>query len=1138
MNKNKIKKIASYAREDIIKRVTLSALEIGVSKNNLMGLSEKNLNDKQNEQKKELIKRIEKLDFEEVIEEISYTWFNRFIALYFMEINNYLPAPFSSITKILSLNNGKPEILSNSFEIGLEIDKEYILDLINKNDEEATFKYVIIKIFNELNKSLPFLFEEIDNYMEILFPKNILNENSFLFSVLEEIESEDWKSVEIIGWFYQYYISDKKRAVFDNIKKGKKVDKKDIPAATQLFTPKWIVKYMVENTLGKIYSEIDDVEDLKKEWKYYFYDIHNEKKHFSIIPEDLKFLDPACGSGHILVYAFDLFYDYYIHRGYSKSEIPYYILEKNLYGLDIDERAVQLSKFALCMKSVEKYNRFFNKKFDLNIYSVEDTKTSDYKNHEFFYLKYFEKSELEVIQYLFDNFINAKEIGSLIKIKNYDYKNLLLRTKEIIENMEDLLFKNEEKESLLFLEKLLKIAITFSGKYNIVCSNPPYMGKKNINNNLRDFLNEKYPEVKADLFSAFIDRNFEFAEKDGYLGFMTPFVWMFNSRYKKLREKIINEKTILGITQLEYSSFSDAIVPICTFVLKNSFTEEEGTFIKLSDFKGYEIQNEKTLEAIKNKKVDYLYKTKSKYFKDLPDHMIAYWLNDRIKKIFSEEKKFSYFADSRQGLATGDNKTFLKYWYEVEYDKIGRGYYNIREFHDSGKFFAPYNKGGKFKKWYGNNELVIRFDKQNYDILSNQGNKLPSKNYYFKESITWGTLTVGTFNARYTEMGYVFDTKGSSCFVKEKSMLFYTLALLNSNLGAEFLKALSPSVDFNAGSIAKIPYKIPKDNFILERINDLVKANIEIVKNDWDYFETSPEFETSRFLTYKNDSKKMSDIFEKIKTENKTVRVELKQNEEEINQIINKIYELEEKDNYLVIDKNLSIKKVNKKSEIKNFISFFVGCVFGRYSPDKNGVIYAHSKEWKLNLYNDFDYKPLQSNILAILENECFDNDVVVKFFDFVKYVFGEKNFEENISFISKELDEKETNYNKVIRNYFKKYFFADHKKTYNKKPIYWILTSEKGYFKALIYFHRYQKDLITILRKDFVLTYQDKVEKLYQIALKSGTKKEIEKYENIIEDLKNFEEKLNHFSDIKITIDINEGVEKNSILFQDIIEK
>ena len=1199
MDKTAIKNFAVWARKKLIEDIKQKAYEIGISEKEIkepqvstsdtMIIGDRTLNKAEMEQRRSLVSRIREKGFNNVIEEVAYTWFNRFIALRFMEVNEYLP---TGVRVLSSIEPGKkePDIIKEALNIDLDIDRELVYRLQDDNDTEALYRYLLVKQCNALKEILPGLFEKIEDYTEILLPSNLLGEGSVIRRLVDDIPEEDFKDqVEIIGWMYQYYISEKKDEVFEGLKKNIKITKENIPAATQLFTPDWIVKYMVENSLGRLWLEGHPDEELKSKWKYYLEEAEQEpevqkqleeirEKCRDIRPEDIKVLDPAMGSGHILVYAFDVLYDIYKSAGYSERDIPRLILENNLYGLDIDDRAAQLAYFAVMMKARSKSRRIFRENININVCAIQES--NGFPKEAIDYLVNSDETEIEKrihredVEYLINIFHDAKEYGSILEVKPIDFDAIERRLEEIRKGGTQDLFEYQYRN--IILEKipaLVKQARIMSQKYDVVVTNPPYIGNKGINDRLKNYISEKFEDVKSDLFSVFIVRNFDYAKPYGHLGYMTPFVWMFISSYEKLREIIIKNKSITSLVQLEYSGFEEATVPICTFTIRNTYLPAKGEYIRLSDFRGAEFQPIKTLEAVRNPNVNYRYSVGSSNFEKIPGMPIAYWISDRFINCFNRGTLLGKIAETRLGMATADNDRFTRYWYEVNINKCGFNYSSRIEAQNSGKKWFPYNKGGEFRKWYGNNYILVNWENDGFEIRNYKDEKtgrIRSHNYnldyIFKEGLTWTFVSSSCFGIRYFPQGFLFDVGGSSMFMSNKKIK-YILGYLSTKITFETLKVFNPTLNFQPGNLCNLPIIFSDGKFA--EITKKVDDSIGLSKADWDSFETSWDFEQHPLLTHKGNSNTIEQAFNNWAAFTDKQFNKLKANEEELNRIFIEIYGLQDELTPEVEDKDITIRKADRVRDIKSFISYAIGCMFGRYSIDAEGLIYAggdfkakwkcENGQWKVrkivkddegkvveDTWVDATFVPDMDNILPITDDEYFEDDIVSRFIEFLKVTFGEETLEENLDYIADTLGRKPSETaRQAIRRYFLKDFYKDHVQVYQKKPIYWLFDSGKqDGFKALIYMHRYDEFTVARVRTD----YLHKLQKSYEAEIKrldiiidsnvsqrekTNARKKKEKILKQMEECLQYDQVIAHVANQRIKIDLDDGVSVNYSKFQ-----
>ena len=1192
MNKQAIRDFSQRARKKLIEDVKQRAYILGILEDRILEIESFKggfrikerengiFTEEQKKQRETLIKEIEKKGYEQVMEEVAYTWFNRFIALRFMEINNFLP---SGIRVLSSEEKGKaePDILTQMSLIDLDINWDKIDDIKSSNKNvnqkrEEIYKHLLIKQCNQLGSIMPTVFEEISDYTELLLPDNLLGENSIIRDLVESVEEYDWEielseeekeieeekgehGIEIIGWLYQYYISEKKDEVFADLKKNIKISKENIPAATQLFTPKWIVKYMVENSLGRLWLESHPDEELQSKWKYYLEEAEQEEevkkeleklKNPDLFPEDIKILDPACGSGHILVYAFDVLYDIYLSQGYSERQIPTLILENNLYGLDIDDRAGQLTEFALMMKARSKNKRIFRRKVELNLVAIQDSEQLTVDSGKL--VEYFADGDEKLrddLEYLIETFEEAKEYGSILEVEPVDFDRLEERVQEIREEVPKMYNQGYRNVILEKLPILIKQGRIMSRKYDVVCTNPPYMGSRGMNGKLKKLISENYDDYKMDLFSVFIIRNLKYTIKKGYTGMMTPYVWMFIKSYEKLRLKIINTKSIISMIQLESSGFAEATVPICTFILKNCNLDLSGIYIKLSEFKGIRLQSIKTLEAINNKNVSYRYVTQSKKFNKIPGSPIAYWVGQDFLDVYSNSDIIDNFTEySGAQNKTANNDKYLRKHWEVYNKKVGYTWILIA-------------KGGVYRRWYGNVEEVIDWSEKARSFYQrNKTSCLMSEKYLFREGITWTKFSsYSKFGFRYISGNILYETAAPTLHFNKN--LKYFLGLLNSIVGEKFIKVTKQSVNCQVFDVVNIPVKF--DKLKNELVEYLVKQNISISKTDWDSFETSWDFQRHPLLAHKGDATTIEGAFEKWDDFTNKQFNQLKANEEELNRIFIEIYGLEDELTPEVDEKDVTISKADRERDIKSFISYAVGCMLGRYSLDVDGLIYAGGnwedkwrfqdgkcivKDDKSDIWIESSFCPTKTNIIPIADDDYFEEDIVERFIEFVKVTFGEENLEKNLDYIAETLGVRvrETS-REAIRRYFLKDFYKDHVRTYKKRPIYWMFNSGKeDGFNALIYMHRYTPDTIAEVRIDYLHSlqrkYEGEVEHLDMVIEsdistreKNQAKKRKEKIMKQINECRIYDQALNHMANQRIDIDLDDGVKVNYEKFQGI---
>jgi hypothetical protein len=1149
MNKSALKTFATSARKELLKKVEAKAMKIGVTEDNIkkadvessdaIFINGRQLSREEKTQRDKLVARINQIGYKQVMEEVAYTWFNRFTALRFMEVNDYLPTGVRVLSSS-NPNSADPDMLNEALELDLEVelDKEHIYNMKLNNDTEELFKYLIIKHCNDINRFLPFMFEKIDDYTEILFPEGLLAKDSFIRQMTdtEFIPESNWQKVEVIGWLYQYYIAEEKDRV---IQAKKKYKTEEIPFATQLFTPDWIVRYMVQNSLGRYWVESHpEHRELLGNWEFYLENPNPEPEfeeklapyiNKELKVEDIKCFDPAMGSGHILVYMFDVLYEIYSKCGYMEREIPRLIIENNLYGLDIDVRAYQLACFSVVMKALEYNSRFFRsierEGLTLNLASIQET--NDFNDEDIAYISGINSGvNYENTKKFINQFKNAKIYGSLIKVAEFNHSFYQRRLKEISENPSQDLFEEKSKiKALDILPNLLKQSEIMSMSYDIFVSNPPYMNRSLMNIELIDFIETHYNSVKNDLFSAFLMYGFQKTKENGHLAFISPYVWLAIKSYEYLREFIVTNKTISSMIELEYNAFEVATVPVCTYTIRNYTSEIPGEFVKLSDFKGVENQPLKTLEAIRNPKVNYRHTNLSKNFSKMEGMPIAYWASENTFDIFTLSPKIKDVGYSKKGLDTGNNSLYLRMWHEINYTKINSKW-------------IPLNKGGAFRKWYGNHLYLIDWENNGHSLKSKHSKaNIRNEKFYFQEGLTWSELTSGDFGARYSPEGFIFEATGPCYF---GGNLFTMLAYMNSKVFNSLAQFTMSTMHYTNGSVANMPYKEVEVDI------KKVKETIEISKNDWNAFETSWEFKKHPLLNFSLSTIESAFFEWKQFTENQFSL--LKENEEKFNKLFIETYGMQEELTPEIEDKDVTIRKADLERDIKSYISYAIGCMFGRYSIDSDGLVYAGG-EFDINKYSTF--KADKDNILPILPGAYFGDDIVSRFIEFVRVTFGEEVLAENLDFIADTLGKKKGETAKeTIRRYFLNDFFKDHVQTYKKRPIYWLFTSGKQKaFNCLIYMHRYDKTTLSRIRTDYLHEYQirldaEKKELLsiiegdYTTKEISNAKKELKALDKKIVELKEFDELLHHMADRQIGIELDDGVTHNYDLFKELVPK
>jgi hypothetical protein len=1206
VNKSALKNFAVRARKRLIEEVTQKAYEAGITKDKIHNIETFEggfkVKDSENgkvfkkyeaKQRKKLLEKINEKGFDQVMEEVAYTWFNRFIALRFMEINNYLP---TEVRVLSSLQPGKkePDIIREALNIDLDVDREIVFRLQDSGDTEDLYKYLLIRQCNQLGEIMPAVFEQIEDYTELLLPDNLLAEGSVIRDLVDGIDEYDWKielsdaeqgmeaekgehGIEIIGWLYQYYISEKKDEVFAGLKKNIKITKENIPAATQLFTPKWIVKYMVENSLGRLWLESHPDKDLQAKWKYYLEEAEQEPevqkqleelKNPNLNPEEIKILDPAMGSGHILVYAFDVLYDIYLRAGYPERQIPGLILEKNLYGLEIDDRAGQLASFALLMKARSKNRRIFRHAPRLNLCSIQESngiprKAVDYlvDSKDTGIVEYMRREEVE---YLIDVFHDAKEYGSILEVKEIDFDALEQRVEEIGKTAPEDIFEYMYLDRDVILEKLpplIKQGRIMSQKYDVVCTNPPYMGRRGMNHNIVKYCDKNYSETKSDLCAVFIEQGMRFLKPNGFNSMITMHSWMFLDAFRTFRKDLLTRYSLFFIVHLGMEAFSDIIgklVQTVAFIIRKTMLMNIfPTSVRLVDF--YDSRKYEKENQFFNR--NNMYRNVSQNdFKSIPSLTIAYWLSDGMKRIFKETNEPNKYFECKTGLVAGNNEKYFRYWYEIEYNKIGFNYFNIDQTITCKHKWFPLNHGGDRRRWYGNHIEVVDFYNNASNIKQEDNSMLRNSEYYFKEGINWNRVGSSVkFAARVSLKGFIFDDVSPSGFPKQKVYYHFCIGFLNSKVFNSLLNIINTGIKTEIGHISKIPVFIPDNSETILYIKFLTETCIKISAYDWDSFEISWDFQKHPLLTHKNNATSIEQAFQNWSNFTEAQFNQLKQNEEELNRIFIDIYGLQDELTPEVEDKDITIRKADREREIKSFISYGVGCMFGRYSLDKEGLIYAggdfneqfrlENGIWQINTGDAWIPSSIEitkDNIIPIADGDYFEDDILERFIAFVKTSFGAETLEKNLNYIAETLGMKTTETpRQAIRRYFLKDFYKDHVRIYKKRPIYWLFDSGKeNGFKALIYLHRYDPFTVARVRTDYLHKQQKKYEgeiNHLDILMDSnisdrGKAKARKRKEQILKQLKEcriYDQAIAHVANRKIDLDLDDGVKVNYAKFQ-----
>ena len=1213
MDKNAIKKYAVWARKELISRVAQKAQQYGITETEMVDAGADSVNGKvlsaeEMQQRRALIAQINEKGYQQVMEEVAYTWFNRFSALRFMEVNGYLP---SHVRVFTDENNAfKPQILAEALHLELDkLDKDKVYALKETEQTEELYKYLLIVQCNALNSILPGMFQTIADYTELLLPDNLLREGSVIEQMISQVPEDNWQdAVQIIGWLYQYYNSEKKDDVFAALKKNVKITKENIPAATQLFTPDWIVRYMVENSLGRLWVEghpdtktqllptpeeqaayiagSRDPEDTK--WHYYLEEAQQEpqvqaqlseisKQYADLTPEQIKVIDPCCGSGHILAYLFDVLMQIYENYGYTSRDAVTSILQNNLYGLDIDDRAAQLAYFAVMMKARRYDRRFFSHTTQPHVYAIEESNRIEKPDVE-----YFCNGKLELkdaMQTILTQLYDAKEYGSILTITPQDWDALYARFDEVAD--ESSFHRESIRKKLL---PLVRVAQTLAQKYDVVVTNPPYMGASNMNSDLSEYVKKYYPDSKSDLFAVFIEVCSRMAKQNGYQAMITQHAWMFLSSFEKLREKMMLTETV-SMAHLGARAFEEIggeVVQTTSFVrVRTHIDNYKGVYCRLIEPTTQQDKEEMFL-AGENR-----YTANQDNFAKIPGKPLVYWFGKRFLDSFSNNESVNTYGDARKGLVTLDNERFLRIWTEVLFSKIGIRVDSAEAALKREVKWIPINKGGLFRKWYGNNSFVVNWKSDGKEIKDNiiktyrggsYTKEVRSEEKYFLPGITWTVVSTSRTSFRRYENGFIFSNSGESVTVPNcnEDTLDYLTGLLNSKYAERTLAVLSPTMGFESGYIAEVP--VPDGLTREGSIVPIVRENIQVSKEDWDSFETSWDFTRHPFIKAITKYPNMMDIGNIYLAECYDIwageceeRFEkLKANEEELNRIFIDIYGLQDELTPEVEDKDVTVRKADLQRDIKSLLSYAVGCMFGRYSTYKDGLLFAgepYSLQAFVDKMNerpgtisaeelerayrnegivvDEMFFPDADNVIPITDEEYLDDDIVSRLCAWLKAVYGADTLEANLDYIAKALGNKGSTSREIIRNYFLNDFFKDHCQTYSvtgsgKRPIYWLFDSGKqNGFKALVYLHRYTPDTIGNLRIDYLhkmqRVYESEINRMQDMMDHSGNAREVaaaskrkDKLAKQLKECREYDEKISHLALSRIELDLDDGVKVN----------
>lgn len=1197
MNKNNLKSYAPQARRDFLRAVSDRAALLGLSPDVPARVEVSGdvviINGQAHPRsvavlREQLSERIKQEGWEQFVEEIAYTWFNRFTALRFMELNGFL----SHGLRVLSNpdeSKDEPEILEKAHTVELPgLARERVVELkLAANKEAELYRLLLVAQCNQLHAAMPFLFERINDETELLLPDNLLHSDSVIRKLVGEIEEDDWRQVEIIGWLYQFYISERKDEVMGSVVKSE-----DIPAATQLFTPNWIVKYMTQNSLGRMWLQTYPNSGLRAKMEYYIEPAEQSEEvkrelakltPESINPEEIKILDPACGSGHILVEAYDLLKEIYRERGYSSRDIPRFILEKNLYGLDIDERAAQLASFALLMKARADERRILGENAPrLNIVAIPESSQLNAKDLAAALLTKREprrvvpirddaalfadaqmqpslamavETDVEAqneseevtrdeVEKLLELFEQGKIFGSLIEIPA-EIRPAVSALEQVVAaklTSPELMERTAAEQIAPFV----RAAKMLAQRYEVAIANPPYMGGKGMNEDLKAFAAQRYPQSKSDLFAMFIERSFKMAKRAGRIAMVTMQGWMFLSSFESLREDIINSKVITDLTQIGYNSFpsmNSKVAQAVTFCLFNQpLPKYHGTYINLNDAP----QSADKDAVFRNSKQVYVLDQHN--FKKIPSYPIGYWASENLRRTFTDNPSLSEVVVAKHGMSTSDNERFLRRWFEVDKSNIAFGCTSKTEAVNSRLKWFPYSKGGSFRKWYGNFEYLVNWQHDGKEIRDISNVKYPylkgnldfvlgGQKYFFKKGITWSSLTSSFISMRYLPEGFLFDAKGQCLFPNNDTDFTEIFGLLNSNLSAAFLEVLSPTLDYNSGKVITIPYK----KFESPSLSEIIAECIQIAREDWDSFETSWDFQNFPFLRNDLQGATVAESFTNWEHHCKANIKRMQELETENNRLFIKAYGLQDELSPEVPEDQITLARADAPADTRRLVSYAVGCMMGRYSLDEHGLIYANSGGMGFDPSRYRTFAADADGIVPVTDLEWFDDDAANRFSKFVRRAWGDDTYEQNLAWVAAQLGAKAGEMPvETIRRYFSAQFFKDHSQTYKKRPIYWLFSSGKQKaFECLVYLHRYNESTLSRMRNEYVTPLMGKLAARIEHATKErddattgSAKNKLQKQLDVLlkkrHELAAFDEQLRHYADQRIHIDLDDGVRAN----------
>ena len=1157
MNTSNIKKYAPQARNDFIAAMRKQAAKYGITadrilpaeqKGDLLLIGETVFPLSALKPRDKLIKRIQTSSFEQTIDYIAYSWFNRLCAIRYMECKGLLDHG----RRVLSSADGSaglPQLLEECLDIelpGLNTSRVAELKLDGNKDEEL-YRELLLAQCHALNQVMPLLFEQVSDESELLLPDNLTKTDSLIRDLVSSIPEEDWSDVQIIGWLYQFYISEKKDQVI-----GKVVKSEDIPAATQLFTPNWIVKYLVQNSVGHLWMMAQPDSTLANNWEYYIQpaeqtdevnaqlkqliDVRISEDGDTLNPESITVLDPACGSGHILVEAYDCLKAIYLERGYRSRDIPRLILENNLYGIDIDTRAAQLASFALLMKAREDDRRLFSNPPKLNIIALQDSQPE----HLDAFSQDLASGNIAPtdLKELLDLFEHSSTFGSLIQIPAaFAHKLPDLEEKLNTASASGDIFAQQSAQELLPLVQQAKL---LAKQYDAVIANPPYMGGSGIKL-LKDFAKKKFPNSKSDLFAMFIERGFAWCKDSGFNSMVTMQSWMFLSSYEAMREKLLQDRSIISLVQIGYNSFPEInskVAQACGFsILKTNIKSIKGIYINLNSAPQAADKNKVFL----NRSSQIIFNRTQEDFKKIPGSPIIYSISSQIVQLFSNNPSLDTKIALREGIHTGNNELFLKLWTEVNYSLLGYDSVDIEGFDKSRKKWIPYNKGGSFRKWYGNNDLVIRFDPGSRNEMNQlTGHVRPSQKLYFKPGGTWSALSSGNFGLRFYPQGFLFDSKGQVAVGDDYR---YIVTAMNSSVLTLLAKLIMPTLDFKCGDVKKLPY-LEADRLTVTKLGLALEG---ISKNDWDSYETSWGFTQNPIL--RTGQPNLEQAFNTWQKQNANAVAEMKRLEEENNKLFIDAYGLQDELTPDVPDEQITLTRANREKDSQRLVSYALGCMMGRYSLDEPGLIYAHAGNQGFDASRYQTFPADADGIIPLTDMHWFEDDASHRIREFLTAVWGKDSLDANMLWLAESLDKKANETaEETIRRYLASKFYKDHMQTYKKRPIYWLFSSGKqGAFQALVYLHRYNESTLARMRTEYVMpliskmsamanSLESEIENSDSAAEIKRKEKELQNLHKQQAELSSFEEKLRHYADQRISLDLDDGVKVNYGKFGDLL--